>query len=137
MRGIFNYCKRISLFLPLLLGCVAGANLRAATLPPGFVDQTVAAPGGGDWNESVGMLFEDNGRMYVWERGGRVWFQEYGSNTWTLLLDISEEVGAWDDMVMLGFALDPDFRVNGQLYVSYVVDRHYLMNYGTPNYNSL
>ncbi|PYJ97187.1 MAG: hypothetical protein DME23_16795, partial [Verrucomicrobia bacterium] len=55
--------------------------------------------------------------------------------SWSLLIDLSEEVGGWRDFGMLGFALDPNFRVNGYLYLMYVVDRHYLMNYGTPNYN--
>ena len=80
------------------------------------------------------MTFENNGRMYVWERTGRVWFMEPNTSP-TLLLDISEEVGAWNDHGMLGFALDPNFRVNGYIYVLYVVDRYYLLNFGQPGYN--
>ncbi len=53
----------------------------------------------------------------------------------TLLLDISEEAGAWEDHGMLGFALDPNFRSNGYIYLMYVVDRYYLLNFGTPGYN--
>ena len=115
--------------------CVIGREVRAATLPAGFSEATVNGPAGGGWNEPVGMRFEDNGRMYVWEKGGRVWFQEYGASTWTLLIDLSEEVGDWADFGLLGFALDPDFRVNGYLYLMYVVDRHHLMNFGTPGYD--
>src|SRR2546428_7213459 len=81
------------------------------------------------------MTFDDSGWMYVWERAVKVWIQEYGASSWSLLIDIGEEVGGWRDFGMLGFALDPNFRVNGYLYLMYVVDRHYLMNYGTPNYN--
>jgi hypothetical protein len=51
------------------------------------------------------------------------------------MLDISEEVGAWEDHGMLGFALDPNFRANGYIYLLYVVDRYYLLNFGSPNYN--
>ncbi|MBK9763198.1 MAG: hypothetical protein IPO87_07500 [Flavobacteriales bacterium] len=36
---------------------------------------------------------------------------------------------------MLGFALDPAFLNNGRFYVSYVVDRHHPMNFGTANYS--
>ena len=36
---------------------------------------------------------------------------------------------------MLGFALDPNFRANGYIYLLYVVDRYYLLNFGTPGYN--
>lgn len=36
---------------------------------------------------------------------------------------------------MVGFALHPQFVVNGYIYLFYVVDRHYLLYYGTPSYN--
>jgi hypothetical protein len=36
---------------------------------------------------------------------------------------------------MLGFALDPNFRVNGYIYVLYVVDRYYLLHFGDPDYD--
>jgi len=52
-----------------------------------------------------------------------------------LLLDISEEVGAWHDHGLLGFALHPQFDANGYIYLLYLVDRHYLMNFGTAAYN--
>ena len=46
-----------------------------------------------------------------------------------------DEVGAWGDHGMLGFALDPNFRVNGYIYVLYVVDRYYLFHFGDPDYD--
>ena len=55
--------------------------------------------------------------------------------SFTLLIDISEEVGAWLDHGFLGFALDPNFRVNGHIYLLYAVDRHHLLHFGTPSYN--
>ncbi len=73
--------------------------------------------------------------MYVWEKGGQVWFREYGGSTWTLLIDISDEVGNWGDHGLLGFALDPNFDVNGRIYLMYVVDRYALFNLGTPGYD--
>jgi hypothetical protein len=36
---------------------------------------------------------------------------------------------------MLGFALNPNFRVNGYIYGLYVVDRYYLLRFGDPNYD--
>ena len=119
----------------LALLVIFADRVNSATLPAGFAETAIAGPTGGNWNEAVGILFEDNGRMYVWERGGRVWFREYGGSTWTLLLDISEEVGGWRDFGLLGFVLDPNFRQNGYLYLLYVVDRHHLLNFGTPNYS--
>jgi glucose/arabinose dehydrogenase len=110
---------------------------EAATFPPGsgFVETVVAGPNAGDWELPVGMTFDSTGRTYVWERTGRIWFQEYQSTSWSLLLNISDEVGAWGDYGLVGFALDPNFRSNGRIYLLYCVDRHHLLNAGTPAYN--
>src|SRR6185503_11628808 len=106
-------------------------HLSGASVPPGFTESNIP----GSWNDAVGLLFENNGRMYVWERTGKVWIKDPSDNSPTLILDISEEVGAWQDHGMLGFAVDPEFRVNGYIYLLYVVDRYYLLNFGTPGYN--
>ncbi len=71
--------------------------------------------------------------MFVWERGGRVWVVAGGQKS--LVLNISDEVGAWHDHGLLGFALHPRFEQNGYIYLLYLVDRHYLMNFGTGSYN--
>ncbi|PYL00607.1 MAG: hypothetical protein DME19_04520 [Verrucomicrobia bacterium] len=133
-----GFATKATLLLLLGLLGLADSNsgrVSAATLPAGFSETIINGPAGANWNECVGITFEDNGRMYVWERAGKVWIKEYGASNWSLLLDIGEEVGGWRDFGLLGFALDPNFRVNGYVYLMYVVDRHYLMNYGTPNYN--
>ncbi|GAB3853106.1 hypothetical protein GCM10028822_21530 [Hymenobacter terrigena] len=72
--------------------------------------------------------------MFVWERPGKVWVVVNGQRQ--QILDITEEVGAWEDQGLLGFALDPNFDTNGYMYLLYVVDRHYLMNFGTANYSA-
>lgn len=108
------------------------AVLRAATLPPGFVEEQV----GGTWNEAVGLTFAPDGRMFVWERAGRVWIVENGVKSATPFLDISAEVAGYRDFGLLGFALHPNFYNNGYVYALYVVDRHHLMRYGSPNYRS-
>lgn len=88
------------------------------------------------WNEAVCIRFDANGQMYVCEKGGKIWVVDTNGSVYsTPLLNISDEVGNWRDHGLLGFALDPNFLSNGFFYVSYAVDRHYLMNYGTPNYN--
>ncbi|HEX7862769.1 MAG TPA: LamG-like jellyroll fold domain-containing protein [Verrucomicrobiae bacterium] len=111
-------------------------STRSATLPPGFAETVVSGPSGGNWNLPVGITFDSTGRSFVWEREGRIWFQDYGTTTWTLLLDINDEVGAWGDYGLVGFALDPNFRANGHIYLMYVVDRHHLLYAGTASYNS-
>jgi len=120
-----------------ITGCVLALLLAGATrvlpasLPSGFIEEAV----GGSWNEAAGLAFDENGRMYVWERGGRLWIVENGVKSSQPLLDISDEVGGWRDFGLLGVALDPNFLQNGHLYLLYVVDHHHLAHAGTPGYS--
>ncbi|MFK7935646.1 MAG: PA14 domain-containing protein [Saprospiraceae bacterium] len=99
--------------------------------PNGFIDQTYLS----GFSQAVGLTFDENGRMYVWEKGGKVWIVENGVRLPQPLIDISEEVGNWRDFGLLGFALDPNFLSNGRFYLLYLVDRHHLFNFGTANYD--
>ena len=89
----------------------------------------------GGWNQATGLTFDENGRMYVYEKSGKVWVVENGNKLSTPLIDISEEVGNWRDFGLVGFALDPNFLNNGYIYLLYIVDRHHLLNFGTPSYD--
>ncbi len=100
-----------------------------AQVPNGFVDQVHS----GNWQNPTGLVFDSNGKMYVWEKDGKVYVVE--NNVKTLFLDISEEVATYGDYGILGFALDPNFINNGHVYLYYVVDRHYLLNFGTEGYD--
>jgi glucose/arabinose dehydrogenase len=112
--------------------------LQAQTLPAGFSISDI----GSGWNLPVGAAPSLNGqKLFVWEKDGRVYVcnwdagnQQYVKQA-VPVLDISPEVGGWRDFGLLGFALDPDFNNNGFIYLLYVVDRHYLMNFGTAAYN--
>ena len=87
-------------------GCwlILGGGVKAATVPPGFTETPISGP----WSDAVGISFETNGRMWVWERTGKVWFKDPSDSSPSLLLDISEEVGAWEDHGMLGFVVGPE-----------------------------
>ena len=123
--------KTVYLFLLLALALV-GSGPAAAQAPPAGFTSTVVSD---QWNEAVGLTFNASGtHMFVWERGGRVWVVNNGQRT--LLLDISPEVGAWNDHGLLGFALHPQFETNGYFYLFYLVDRHYLLNFGTAAYSA-
>ncbi|TAE54783.1 MAG: PKD domain-containing protein, partial [Bacteroidetes bacterium] len=117
----------IVLALLLLLGA-----MPIQAQPPGFSDQLYM----NGWAQPVGMLFDNAGAMYVWEKGGKIYIVKDSIKRATPLLDISEEVGNYADFGMLGFVLDPGYATNGYLYVMYIVDRHHLMNFGTPAYNA-
>ncbi|MFI5132144.1 MAG: PQQ-dependent sugar dehydrogenase, partial [Chitinophagales bacterium] len=108
------------------------------TLPPGFSATSI----GSGWVSPVGAVFTGNGqKLFVWEKGGRVYVcNRNGAGNYIKqaipVLNISEEVGDWRDHGMLGFALDPNFLNNGYIYLLYVVDRHHLVHFGTPNYSA-
>ena len=124
--------------LSLLILLMTGAqSIFAQVLPTGFSTTNI----GSGWVDPVGSAFNSTGnKMFVWEKAGKVSVCNWNGTTYvkqaTPVLDISPEVGNWRDHGMLGFALDPNFDVNGLIYVLYVVDRHYLINFGTGSYNA-
>jgi hypothetical protein len=123
--------RRWLVLVMICSGLLLGRSTHAATLPSGFVEVELA----NTFNDFVGITFDEANAMYAWDRLGHVWIIENDVKLPTPLLDISQEVGAWDDYGMLGVALHPNFRQNGYIYLLYVVDHHYLANFGTPNYN--
>ncbi len=128
IRSAFGLLTVLVLLVCVLLGPIP---LAAQTFPPGFVNTTV----GGYWPELAGFTFDDLGTMYAWERAGRVWILENDVKRPTPMIDIREEVGAWDDHGLLSVALHPNFRENGYIYLLYALDHHYLTKFGTPAYN--
>ena len=116
----------LNLFLLILTGPLM------AQLPTDFNDVLISD----NWSDPVGVSFDERGRGYVWEKGGKVFLLD--SNDVKIpqpLIDISEEVLNWWDHGMLGFTLDPYFYENGYFYLFYVVDRHHLLHYGTDRYD--
>ncbi|NND34108.1 MAG: hypothetical protein HKN76_16085, partial [Saprospiraceae bacterium] len=105
-------------------------QLGRAQVPAGFTDQLFTD----DVSSPVGIAFVDSHLVYIWEQDGRIQVFDRGVKLDSALLDIHEEVSGTADHGMLGCVLHPDFRKNGFIYVSYVVDPHYLRYYGTPSY---
>jgi len=100
--------------------------------PPGFIVEPI----GGEWDGVVGAAFIEDGRAIAWERTGTLWMIDAdGTRAASPMLDISDEVGVFVDLGMLGVAVDPSFLVNGRIYQLYVVDRHHLLFAGTPQYD--
>jgi glucose/arabinose dehydrogenase/PKD repeat protein len=128
---MLSYRRLLTCRWILLLGALLGGfTTKGASFPAGFIGESIA----GIWTEAVGLTFDANGRMYVWEKAGRVWIVENGVRQPVPLLDISEEVGNWRDHGLLGLALHPDFLNNGYIYLLYVADYHHVAQFGTPNY---
>ena len=120
-------------FLATLLLALLSVSASATTLPTGFTEANLPRPdGSATWNEAVGITFTPSGRMFVWERTGKVWIIDQANPVTTPFLDIGPEVLAWRDHGMLGFALHPNFEQNGFVYLLFTVDRHHLMNCDSP-----
>lgn len=108
-----------------------------AQLPAGFID----AKSQSGYSSPMGVIFSKNGqKMFVWEKKGTLWVSNWNGATYvkqaTVVLNLSEEVADWRDMGFQSVALDPNFDTNGLIYTFYQVDRHHLLNFGTPQYNA-
>ena len=124
----------VILTITFCLGCFLPVSRQAsaAAPPEGFTREFWP----GDWGQIVGIVPTGDGRFIAWEKAGRAWtVGPDGLASVEPLLDISDEVGDWRDHGMLGLAADPDFSANGHVYLLYVVDRHHLLNAGTPAYD--
>ncbi|MCB0518806.1 MAG: PQQ-dependent sugar dehydrogenase [Lewinellaceae bacterium] len=107
-------------------------QVLSAQLPQGFTDELVSD----GWTRLIGPVFDATGRGFAWSQTGYVWrLDESGKPLPTPLLDLSEEVAGWHDVGMNGMVLDPNFVENGRFYLMYVVDRHHLLYFGTPQYD--
>lgn len=89
-----------------------------------------------DLDKPIGLVFDQDGKMYAWEKKGQIWLIEEGGLNSRVLLDISEEVSSFGDIGFMSVVLDPEFHKNGFLYCYYAVDFHHLIHFGTPSYDS-
>jgi len=123
-------------YLVLLVFFFIQLSRLSAQLPSGFASSVLQ----NGYTAPMGVVFSNNGNtMWTWEKAGKVYVSKWNGSSYakqaTPVLDISEEVGDWRDFGLLSIALDPDFETNSLIYLYYVVDRHYLINFGTANYN--
>lgn len=119
--------------LALMVTFFSWANLAFSQhLPEGFYDQLYLT----QFEFPTVITFDDNGRMFVAEKAGRVFLVDTsGQVNPEPLIDISEEVTNWKDHGLMGFTLDNNFLSNGYFYLLYALDLHYYDHYGTPAYN--
>ena len=102
------------------------------SLPDGFL---VRWHDDQDYKQPIDIKFDAEGNMYVFEKAGKIWIEKNGARLENPLVDISDEVGNYGDMGSLGFCLDPNFLENGFFYLFYSVDRYYLLNSESPDYD--
>ncbi len=124
MRKILKFALAAFLLISFL-------PVKGQTVPEGFQLEVVSE----DWIAPAGMTYAENGFTYAWELNGLVWVIENGIKDAAPIIDISEEVAFYGDLGMTGFALDPNFLSNGYVYLLYALDKHYLTQFGTGNYD--
>lgn len=128
---IYSYSKSLTIVAFLSLFFSGPFQLRAQ-LPSDFYDTPVLT---NSFDFAVGITFDQEGHMFVWEKAGKVWMVEPdGKKREQPLLDISEEVSNWKDHGLMGFALDPNFSSNGRFYLLYAVDPYYYHHHDSPTY---
>jgi glucose/arabinose dehydrogenase len=124
----------MSRFLRILPILILAATLPTHAAPPA---PFVAEPFGGTFTDVIGTETLPDGQVLAFERSGIVWLVRFdGTRQATPVLDIHDEVGAWRDHGLLGLAVHPSFPAVPDIFLLYVVDRHHLLNAGTPSYNS-
>ena len=115
----------------LLLSGVSEVT-QASSLPAGFSDALVSRPDGKAWEDAGGIVFAADGRMFVWERGGRVWIANDRPASTAPVIDLSDEVSTIGSLGLTGFALDPQFASNGYVYLYFAVEPQHLANCAAP-----
>jgi glucose/arabinose dehydrogenase len=98
----------------------AQALVEAAAAPPGFTE-SVAISG---LTAPTAVRFAPDGRVVVAEKSGLVKeFDSLSDTTPTVLADLRTNTHDFWDRGLLGLALDPNFPVNGNVYVLYAYNK--------------
>ena len=106
--------RRWAAMLVYLAACCC-CSVSVQGTPPGFIEELVV----GGFDLPVGVAFGPNDRMFVWEKGGKVWIVEDGVVASDPLIDLSDEVNVYWTRGLTHFALHPDYEANGVFYVNY------------------
>jgi glucose/arabinose dehydrogenase len=108
----------IAIFLLFAAFAARTAQAQITLTDPGFVNEKVI----GGFTVPMGFAFAPDGRIFVWEKAGKVKIVKNGQVLATPFLDISANVNHATDRGLVGLALDPDFSSNGYVYLGYVYE---------------
>jgi glucose/arabinose dehydrogenase len=109
-----------SLAAPWLALCSPGA-LQAQVADPVFPDGFVVEEIGSNWALPVALCFIDGARLLVAEKRGRLWYVENKVKK-NVVIALEDEVLSSGDRGLLGIAADPQFDLNGYVYLLMGVD---------------
>ncbi|MEM8599857.1 MAG: PQQ-dependent sugar dehydrogenase [Bacteroidota bacterium] len=109
----------LAILTSMLVGASSARAQETIPLAGGFrLEPFTTAP----LSEPVKVAFAPDGRAFVLEKEGRVRIVQDGEVLPTPFLDLTDEVLYSGDRGLLGLALDPNFAVNGYVYLLYTVD---------------
>ena len=117
----------------LLSFLMVSGQFLMAQLAPNFSIERLSS----NWFSVTGIQFDENGHLWGWSKFGQVFLAKEDYSQPQVVLDISEEVVTYGDLGLLGFALHPNFRENGYIYLLYIVDPHHFYHFGTNSYDPL
>ncbi len=106
-----NIVTLILLLSAMLL--VLPRNTYASTLPTGFTETKIAD----GLQTPTSMAFSPDGRLFVNEKGGKIWIMKDGKLLTPAFLTLS--VATDGEEGLLGITFDPDFERNHYVYVYY------------------
>ena len=102
-----------TLILSAFLSAASGNNIAHAAAPAGFADTLLA----GNLDTPTAMEFAPDGRIFVSEKGGTLRVIKDGSLLHTPFASLS--VNSEGERGLMGIAFDPNFALNGHVYVYY------------------
>lgn len=104
-----------SSFLSLTVALLGAAAVSAATYPTGFTESVVYS----GLQSPAGMDFTADGRLFVGEQKGKVYLVRNDSLKTPPILNIQHKVDYNTERGFQAVIVDPDFAVNGYIYVYY------------------
>jgi glucose/arabinose dehydrogenase len=105
--------------LGALLALVWASSSQAATLPPGFAEETVVS----GLTQPTAVRFSSDGRVFVAEKSGLIKeLDSLSDTTPRVYADLRQRVHDFWDRGLLGIALDPSFPTRSVIYALYTYD---------------
>lgn len=119
-QNLNGYQRLIGLWKVLLICLLGGVPAAAQNFAePGFTAETVVTLPGFN---TVGITFAPDGRMFLWQKDGKVRIFKNGALLPKPFLDLAPRLNVHAEHGLIGLALDRSFATNGFVYLLYVFE---------------
>ncbi len=117
----------VALLVALLFGSIMPQYATAATLPPNFVDATVASVA-----RPTAIAFTPDGRLLITTQPGTLRVVQNGTLLATPALNLGSRLCTDLERGLLGIAVDPSFATNRYVYMFYTFNKNNTCERNTP-----